>query len=156
MNWFLLFGHFSRQTFPIRVPTWLLLRRTLPHRSSQQPLQLWPVLPASELVSRAAELVEERSLVLRLEGGGSWLIVYVWCVYVCGRIIPAPGGKKPTAFCFLEKLPQISCPEKLPLTIFFVYPRRRMNRIGVLFSSFAVKDEDNIRHRRDSLPNLHK
>ena len=60
--------------------TWLLLRRTLPHRSSQQPLQLWPVLPASELVSRAAELVEEISLVLRLEGGGSaWLIVYVWC-----------------------------------------------------------------------------
>ena len=44
---------------------------------------------ASELVSRAVELVEERSLVRRLEGGGSWLIVYVWCVYGSrGRIAP--------------------------------------------------------------------
>ena len=35
-----------------------------------------------------------------------------------GRIIPAPGGKKPTAFCFLEKLPQISAWKNLPLKNF--------------------------------------
>ena len=100
------YRYFSSEDLKLEVPlpTWLLLRRTLPHRSSQQPLQLWPVLPASELVSRAAELVEERSLVLRLEGGGSaWLIVYVWCDYVCGRIE------------FLENYRKF--PGKLPLTI---------------------------------------
>ena len=56
-----------------------------------------------------------------------------------GRIIPAPGGKKPTAFCY-RKFP----PGKTYRSKILVNPRRRMNRIGVLFSSFVVKDEHNI------------
>lgn len=60
---------------------------------------------------------------------------------------PPGGGKNLPLFCFLENYPHISAWKKLPLT-FFVHPRRRKNMVGVLFSSFAVKNEDNIRHRR--------
>jgi hypothetical protein len=67
----------------------------------------------------------------------------VWCVrWFCGRIIPAWWKKNLPLFASWKNYRKFPARKKPTAHNFFVHPRRRKNRIGVLFSSFAVKDEN--------------